>query len=182
MTMASLNEYEYHNRFNVSVPNGCYDAVNDTVAKACLFNGRSDFVFSAIRYLSILCNLKFNEMMEEAKKSGDSPLEVYFIFKQKTQQYGTELLTDLSAEYPGTFIRQIPIRPDDSFYKMMVNLSSFLFNDGEESIRVQKLCRGAIGLYLKEITEESKEHYALEQEFNALKKAVITSKPDFKLD
>lgn len=159
-------------RINVSVSPGCLEDIDYIVKESKLFNTRSDFVFSAIRYFYVECMQKFDKVLEEAKQIGQTSLEIHTILKETNWEYGRSQIQRYQETYPGSNIKQIPIRPEGEFSRSTHRLSSLLYRV-DDSDAVLKTIRVAIlhyVTYMKEIVELKNHFYT---DFMDLSNSVI---------
>lgn len=161
---------DYNNRLNASVSETCLKAIDSTIEKSGIFNGRSDFLASAIRTILFRTASRLNIAELEAKKEGNSPLEIYTLYSNAVENYGDVLYDRYAHLYPGTNVKQIPIRIEKPLYENMVFLSKQLFR-GSVSDAMVRMCRVALMQYIEDVLRGStmlkqvKKHYVqLEQE------------------
>lgn len=169
--------YTYSNRINVSVSDKCWNEVDKVISESKLFNGRTDFVFSAVRHFYIESDKRFRDYLAEAKKEGSTPLEIITLFDEATARY-CERITEIYIHYyPGPNIRQIAIRPDEDFIQELKNISNYLFKSKEMEYIV-RTCRLAISEYLANINAIIENMGFLEKEVEMLRASIKKNKID----
>jgi hypothetical protein len=138
-------------RFNVSVTQSCLVDIERVISESKLFNGRADFVFSAIRTFYLDCIDRFQNYLYESKKEGETSLEIITLFDDGTRRYGDWCLNRYIERFKGTNVCQIALRPDTIFYAELVKLANYLFSDGSDKEKLVKACRAAIEWYITKI-------------------------------
>lgn len=167
--------YTYNNRINVSVSDKCWNEVDRVISESKLFNGRTDFVFSAVRHFYIESDKRFRDYLAEAKKDGSTPLEAITLFDEATTRYCEYITSIYLHYYPGPNVRQIAIRPDEVFIQELKNISNYLFKS-EEMEFIVRTCRLAISEYLAKINAIIENKGTLEKAVDELRASVKKSK------
>ena len=161
---------EEDKRINPSISESCWTEIDRVIDESGLFNGRTDFVYSAIRSFIIESITRFRAYIAESKSKGETPFEIVSLFEEATTRYGSSLLESYSKKYPGPSNKQIPIRPDEPFRMEIISLSNYLFkNDGQEEL--SKTCRVAIHWYLEIINDAIENDDYFENELEKMRKA-----------
>ena len=158
---------DYQNRINVSVSIRCMDDIDAVIAESGLFNGRSEFIFSAIRDFFANCTRRFDNVLAEIQQE-ESDSGVYSRFIEAMLDYGSIQFESYSKYYPGPNVKQIPIRLEEPFYINLDNLSKYLFR-ADDSDRVLKTCRIAIYRYAGNVRSIVNDYEQFDSDLNALR-------------
>ena len=148
------------NRISITVPESCMESIDRLVATTGLFNGRSDFVFSAIRSLYNKQDDSLRGSFYKAETMGRSALEKERILVEELTKQCDNLLDVFSTIFPGPIVRQIDIRPSEPLLKTIKEMARLFSPKDKESDRIKKMCRMAIYWYVTSINrnyEYSKE-------------------------
>lgn len=159
LTDCKLNGAEESIRLNVGLTKRCMEEIDGLIESSGLFNSRSEFITSALRYLVSRYVQASDSVLKAVDDGTRGPKTVAVVYRNRMEKVGAGLDERFIEHYGEGICVQVAIRMNPRFYNRIASMTEL------SPMGIQHTCRMAVVEYSRYIGEEICQMHELMEDF-----------------